>query len=227
MISLQREGAVFVLRMTGGENRLNEPFLRDVNQALDEVERSEGDAALVTTGEGKFYSNGLDLEALQGGAVKDPQAMLAGVHRLLARLLTFPVATVAAVNGHAFAAGAMLALAQDFRIMRADRGYLCLPEIDLGTGRPLTPGMYALIGARLSPAVFHEALITGKRYSASDAVAAQFVHEARAEADVLPRSLELAQTLIGKDRATMAALKSGLFASAVEALGGAVETSAT
>lgn len=37
----------------------------------------------------------------------------------------------------------MFAFAHDFRIMRSDRGYLCLPEIDLGM--PLTPGMTAVI----------------------------------------------------------------------------------
>ena len=218
MIELQREGDVFVLRMKGGENRINQSFLDDFNQALDEVERSQGDVALVSTGEGKFYSNGLDLEGFQGRTPQQTQGVLTDLHHLLARLLAFPIATVAALNGHAFAAGAMLALAHDFRIMRSDRGYLCFPEIDLGTGLPLTPGMYALIGARLSRATFHEALITGRRYGASEAVTGQIVHEARPEAEVVPRALEIAQSLAGKDRATMAALKRGMFAPALEAL---------
>jgi len=47
------------------------------------------------------------------------------VHELFARLLTFGVPVVAALNGHAFGAGAMLALACDERTMRADRGWLC------------------------------------------------------------------------------------------------------
>lgn len=218
MIELQREGDVFVLRMKGGENRLNQSFLDDFNQALDEVEASRGDAALVSTGEGKFYSNGLDLQAPQGSTPQQWQGMLTDLHHLLARLLAFPIATVAAVNGHAFAAGAMLALAHDFRIMRSDRGYVCLPEIDLGAGLPLTPGMYALISARLSQATFHEALITGRRYGAPEAVTRQIVHEAQPDAEVVPRALEIARSLAGKDRATMAALKRGMFAPALEAL---------
>ena len=63
------------------------------------------------------------------------------VHELLARLLEIGVPTVAAIQGHAFAAGAMLALAHDERVMRADRGWSCLPEVDINI--PFTPGMSA------------------------------------------------------------------------------------
>jgi enoyl-CoA hydratase/carnithine racemase len=175
LIDLERDGAVFVLRMRAGENRVNRAFLEQMNRALDEVGSSRGDAALVTTGEGKFYSNGLDLAGFADAGADEARHVLGGLNDLLARLLAFPVATIAALNGHAFAAGAMLALAHDFRVMRSDRGYFCLPEIDLATGQPLTAGMYALIEARLSRSAFHEALVTGRRYAAREAVERQMV----------------------------------------------------
>jgi Delta3-Delta2-enoyl-CoA isomerase len=56
----------------------------------------------------------------------------------------------------------MLALAYDLAVMRADRGYFCLPEVVLGM--PFTPGMNALIRARLPIAAAHEAMTTGRRY---------------------------------------------------------------
>jgi enoyl-CoA hydratase/carnithine racemase len=218
VIDLERDGAVFVLRMRGGENRFNRAFLEEMNRALDEVEASTGAAALVTTGEGKFYSNGLDLEGLAHAGRDEGARVLAAMHGLFARLLCFPMATVAAINGHAFAAGGMLALAHDFRVMRADRGYFCLPEIDLGMGVPLTDGMYAVIEARLPRPVFHEALVTGRRYGAPEAVAQGIVDEARPEAEVLARAIEIARGLAGKDRATMRALKRGLYRPFLEVL---------
>ena len=81
---------------------------------------------------------------------RGPSGFIEEVHRLLGRVLGFPAYTVAAVNGHAFAGGAMLACAHDQIIMRADRGYWCLPEVDLGL--PLTPAMYATVAAHVPAA---------------------------------------------------------------------------
>lgn len=221
MIDLSREGDVFVLRMRHGENRLGLSFLQRLSECLDEVEESTGDAALVTIGDGKFYSNGLDLQELRSSSPRQVEDTLDSLHRLFARVLAFPVATVAALNGHAFAAGGMLAIAHDFRIMRRDRGYFCLPEIDLATGQPLTPGMFALLSARLSVATLHETLVTGKRYGGAEALAARIVDETAAEEDILPRAIARASGLAAKHRPTLAALKAGLFESPLRVLRGA------
>ena len=122
MIDLRRENDVFVLTMNDGENRINGRFVDAFSSALDEVERHKGNGSLVTTGTGKFYSNGFDLAWL-GSECEDSPAFVRRVERLFARILTFPRPTLAAINGHAFAAGAMLVLAHDSSVMRTDRGY--------------------------------------------------------------------------------------------------------
>ena len=218
MIDLSRRDEVFVLRLEAGENRIHPEFLAAFGEALDRVEASEGPAALVTTGEGKFYSNGLDVAGLARLGAEGVRAFLADLDRLFARLLTFPVPTVAALNGHAFAAGGMLAMAHDFRVMRADRGFFCLPEIDMAMKQPLERGMYALLGAKLPAPVLHEALVTGRRFGGLDAAANGVVTEAAAESEVLPRAIELARGLCGKDRETLAALRRGLYADALGVL---------
>ena len=47
------------------------------------------------------------------------------------------------LSGHVYAGGAMMAMAHDFRIMRSDRGWFCLPEVKLGM--PFSLGMMALL----------------------------------------------------------------------------------
>lgn len=220
-MELTRDGPVFVLRMADGENCLNRSSVDGFGRALDEVEASQGEAALVTTGADRFYSTGLDLEWIASGA-EPPGAFIADVQRLFARLLVFPVATVAAINGHAFAGGCLLALAHDFRVMRSDKGYICLPEVDLAMRQPLTPGMYALLEARLSRSTVHETLVTGRRYNSHEALSRQMVQEVAPEHDVLSRAIEIARGLAAKDRETVGALKRGLFARALPALNGAI-----
>ena len=162
IMDLKKEGDVFILTMRSGENRFNRPFVDAMNEALDTVEKSSGPAALVTTGgEDKYYSNGLDLAWMGGDGAKEAPEFVKAVHRLFGRMLTFPVPTVAAINGHAFAAGAMLALAHDFRVMRSDRGFFCLPEVDINI--PFTPVMTALITSRLTPNASRLLMLTGAR----------------------------------------------------------------
>ena len=190
MPSLDRRDDVFVLDLGDGENRFNADSLDALEGCLDEVEAAPAPRALVTTATGKCWSNGLDLEWM--GTQGDAVGPLLCVYTLsLARVLELGVPNVAALQGHTFAAGAMLALAHDQRVMRADRGYLfCLPEIDINI--PFTPGMSALIAARLPIRTAHEAMTTGRRYGGTDAALADIVEEGTGEADVLPeRSNEL------------------------------------
>lgn len=216
MIDLERDGEVFVLRMRDGENRFGREWLAAMHRALDEVAGAEGPAALVTTGEGKFYSNGLALDALAGQGANAIAAYLREVHALFARVLAFPRITVAAINGHAFAGGLMLALAHDFRLMRADRGYACLPEVDLRLA--LQPGMTAIIAGRLPKQTAHEMIVTGRRYGGADARALGIVGDALPEAELLPRAIAIAREGAAKDPKTVAALKRGLYGETLRVL---------
>ena len=217
LISLRREEDVDVLTFEAEENRLNGFFLDALEAALSRVE--SGDAsALVSTGGGRFYSTGLDLAWLAGDGRTEAADFVFRLQRLFARILLFPIPTVAALNGHAFAGGAMLALAHDVRVMRADRGFFCLPEIDLATGQPLTPGMTALIASRVPPQSFHEAIFSGRRYGGPDACERGFVEESCREEDLLASALERARGLMGHDRESVAAIKRAAWAEVVDAL---------
>jgi Delta3-Delta2-enoyl-CoA isomerase len=216
MIDLCLQDDVYVLRMHHDENRFNRTSVAALNAALDTVEHSTIPTALVTVGEGKFFSNGLDLQWMSGLTAAESKAHVQRVHELLVRVLTLPVITVAALNGHAFAAGGMIALAHDFRVMRTDRGFFCLPEVDIKI--PFTQTMQALIIARLSKQTAHEACVTGKRYGGELALTRGIVDEIAAEANVLPRAVALAKTFVGKDRATLAAIKRNAYSQVSAAL---------
>ena len=215
MTSLDRTGTVFVLTVGDDENRFHPDRLTAINAALDEVEAADGPKAVVTTGVGKFYSNGLDLDFMASNPDAS-EANLAEVHSLLARVLAFPAPIVAAVQGHAFAAGAMLALAHDLTVMRADRGYFCLPEVDLGI--PFTAGMNSLIRSRLPITTAHEAMTTGRRYGGEDARLAGIVAATGGEGEVLDVAIARAEERAPKAGAVFGAIKARLYAEVIAEL---------
>jgi len=217
MIESTRAGDVFILRFDAPENRFRPDGIAAWHAALDAVEAAGNPAALVTTGTGKFYSNGLDLEWLSTRASEaEGQRYIPDVLALMARVLTFPAITVAAINGHAFGAGAQLSLAHDYRVMRTERGYWCMPEIDMKA--PLHPGMTALIQARVPKQTAHELIVTGTRYTAEAALSRRIVDFAVPEAEVLPKAIALAAGLASKADPAMRTLKRGMYPRALEAL---------
>ena len=217
MIELETRDAVRILHLRAGENRFNRTTVDAIDAALDEVVAVDGPVALVTVGAGKFFSNGLDLDWMSTDGAGDP-GFLDDVHRLLGRILGLDLFTVAAVNGHAFAGGAMLAVAHDHRIMREDRGYWCLPEVDLGL--PLTPAMYAVLDAHLPRPTLADAALTGRRFAGPEALAAGVVTELAGEDALLDRAVEVAAAQAGKDRSVIARHKELLYGRALAVAAG-------
>ncbi len=151
-------GGVWLLTLQSDDtqHRFDDIAIQTLHGCLDTVETfvsnplnvGKGPFALVTWGgRGKFFSNGLSLEHLAAlgkacgddAHTKDGDALPPGVFlrdfaRLLVRFLTLGMPTVAAINGHAYAGGCMLAMAHDRRVMVSGRFRLCLNEVLIGMG---------------------------------------------------------------------------------------------
>ena len=187
MIDLNREGDVFVMTMNAGENRWNTTFVREIAKALDEVEASEGPAAMVTASASeKFYSNGLDLDWVakpdEHPAGGDRKVFGDEFMKLASRLITFPMPTISAINGHAFGAGLMTALCHDLRIMRSDRGFVCANEMQLGMQIPVPE--LALFKHKLPMNTFFETVQLARRWTGPAALEAGIVQDV-ADVDTL------------------------------------------
>jgi enoyl-CoA hydratase/carnithine racemase len=209
MPKLDNDGDVWILHLGDDENRFNPDWMTAVSDALDEIVAKPEPRALVTHAGGKIWSNGLDLDWL-GQNQDQVQPFVDQVHDLFARFLAAPLPTVAAIQGHCFAAGAMLALAHDWRVMRADRGYFCLPEADINI--PFTPGMSALIQSKLTPQAASLTMVGAKRLGGEEAAGYGIVDAAVAEDQVLAQAVELAATQAPKLGGTLAAIKRRMYA---------------
>lgn len=212
---------VFVLSLTNGENRLNPKSLAAIDGALDQIEAASAGlqqkALIVTGGAGsKYFCNGLDLDFLSEGTPADWTETITKLQALYARLLKFGMVTIASINGHCFAGGAMLALACDYRVMRSDRGFFCLPEVDIGL--PFTPGMHHLIASKTTPQALREAAVFGQRISAERAVALGIVDAQDKDFLGVAHKLALKFAPKGRDSATLSAIKAELYKVAIAAL---------
>ena len=209
MPNLDRDGDVWILDIGDDENRFHPDWIAEVTGLIDEVAAAPAPRALVTAARGKFFSNGLDLDWLtQNQDRVDEYVGL--VHDLFAKVLAAPMPTVAAIQGHCFAAGAMLSLAHDWRVMRADRGFWCLPEADIRI--PFTPGMNALIQAKLLKSAQADAMVGARRFGGQEAKAAGIVDATAAEDAVLADAVALAATYAGKDGTTLGVIKQRMHA---------------
>lgn len=202
-----QEGVANLTMKNGGA--FNSDSLAAFNQALDQTLSDEECELLLLSGEGKSFSQGLDLDFIM--SLTDPVAGMDFVHdcmRMIGRLLCFPLPVVSVLNGHAFGLGAMITLASDYKVMREDRGYFCLPEADLGM--PLTHRMNALVCGKLSGNVLRDVLLTARRVGGAEAASLAIVDAAAPIASLREAGLALAAPMRGKSREALAALKRGI-----------------
>src|SRR4029079_10834920 len=111
-----------------------------------------------------------------------------------------------------------LMCAHDFVVMREDRGYWCLPEVDLGL--PLSPAMYGVVASHVPEPALRDAPLPARRYSGPEALAAGIVSEVAPESLVLERAVEIAASLTSKNRDVIRAHKELMFGATIRLCAG-------
>ena len=174
-VELRNHDGIFILYLNTAENRFNPTSINLIHDALDVVEKHRGATALISVSTSpKIYSNGVDLDWVRENPEKGMQ-LFSDFIRLLGRFQVIGCPTVAAIGGHAFAGGCMFALAHDYRVMSKGKGFICLPEIDLGMHLP--PGMTLTCQVKLTPTTYTDLMI-GKRFTPEACETAGIVNKA-------------------------------------------------
>lgn len=204
---------VAVVSLNDGENRFNPEFLEAFLRVLDTIEQeTEARTLVVRATDEKIFCNGIDLNwiapLLKSGEKEPIKAFLFKLNDLFKRIILYPMPTIAAITGHAFAGGAILACAFDFRFMRTDRGFFRFPEVDLNI--PFLPGMIALIKKAIPMYKFEEMQYTGKRLTGQECEAHHIVMKACHINDLMNEALAFAKTL-DKQRMIIREMKKRLY----------------
>ena len=188
---------IAVLTMNSGENRFNIKFCTEMMAALDAIENTtKANALVVRSSDAKIWSNGMDLDWLVPAVTKkDPevQVFFKLQDQMMKRMLFYPMVTVAAITGHAFASGAIFACCFDFRYMRSDRGFLCFPEVDLNI--PFMPYMTAVIKKCLPMYLVEYGQLTGHRFPATELEACHYIRKACTMDEIMNEATTFAKGL--------------------------------
>ncbi|XP_058750663.1 enoyl-CoA delta isomerase 2, peroxisomal-like [Vicia villosa] len=189
MCSLDKRENLWILTITGDDqNRLNPTLIDSLLTTITNLAtQSTPGSVLITTAKGKFFSNGFDLLYARAAGSKTAaavrlQSMVDALKPVAAALISLPMPTIAAINGHASAAGFLLALCHDYVMMRSDRGVLYMPEVDLGL--PLPDYFTAVMREKIkSPAVLRDVLLGGVKVKGREAVEMGIVDSAHDSAE--------------------------------------------
>jgi enoyl-CoA hydratase/carnithine racemase len=157
-------------------NAINLAMSQQASDLIDALAQDERVRLLVVRGAGATFVSGADIsefEALrsQPEAIARYEAISTGLYM---RVRNFPKPTLARINGFCFGAGMGLAAACDLRFATQDAVF-SVPAARLGIAyRPdFISWLIQIVGA----ARLKEILITGRRYSAQEALAMGLVHQ--------------------------------------------------
>ncbi|MCV6621682.1 MAG: enoyl-CoA hydratase/isomerase family protein [Cellvibrionaceae bacterium] len=207
-MKLEHKDNVHVLTLTEGdtENKLTQEVVEEYLAHLDEVEKYQGNTALMITCEHeKTMSTGINLEWLGAQDQDGLMKFVKTLEQLLFRLALLDMPTVAAINGNCYAGGAIILSAVDFRFMRADRGRFCYPEVNINI--PFTPVMQDIVGLMPNKKVLKEMCLLGRALTGEEALQGDVVDGLFAMDELQQKTFEYAQLLAQKDRATYSQIK--------------------
>jgi enoyl-CoA hydratase/carnithine racemase len=221
LMSLRNDGKVATISMDNGKNTHNLEFAQQLLNLLKQVEAEKTNKALIlTSSDEKNWTQGIDvmwlMGSIQSGKKDDVKAFLSTMDEIYALMLQYPMPIIAAINGHTFGNGVVLACACDYRFMRNDRGYICFPEVDMNI--PFVPGLLDVILKAIPQYKFNDMMLSGRRIEAEEMAAANFINRTFTSVEALQiGALEFAQTF-NKSRAIFAEHKRRLHKPVLDAL---------
>lgn len=195
---LERQDQIGILIIdTDRNNAINEDFIREAHEIMDEAEHDPGIQALVVTSTHKsLFCPGVDLPSMMDNSPQEMRAFFEALTGIVRRKFAYPKAEVYALNGHTIAGGCMMALAGDYRLMAKGRNYIGLMEIDLGLAAPI--GVVTMITHVLGGRIAERILFGGQNYTPEKALELNLIDEVVESEMLMDRAIEHAQLLGSK-----------------------------
>uniref|UniRef100_A0A7S3JI46 Enoyl-CoA hydratase n=1 Tax=Euplotes harpa TaxID=151035 RepID=A0A7S3JI46_9SPIT len=188
--------------MNSGENTINRQFVDAMEAIIKSVQEDYGDltgCSLVTISTNpKIFSNGMDLLNIKDE--KELGTLFEDAGKLLSKLVSVGMPTIAMVDGHAFAAGFYMVISHDYVIMKKEKGYLCFNEMQFGA--PVNEYNSVLAKAKMGTRNYHELYLEAKKINAEEAHRRGIVHIVASEKDIHKVTQEFAEKIADTNKDT-------------------------
>ena len=212
-MNLSLEDGIHILTLNnaanGNDNTFTTEVMNEYIAAFDSVESYKGNSALIITCEDeKTFSTGINLAWLGQQSAQGQAEFMQAFHIMLCRFALISIPTIVAINGNAYAGGAILAAGADFRLMREDRGRFCFPEVNIPL--PFTPVTRSLVSLLPNKQSLKNMLLTGIAYTGLEAKALDIVDSIHPADKLQISALKLAGVLATKDRTIYASIRNDM-----------------
>lgn len=163
-----------------------------------------------------YFSNGLDPAMMLSRDVKGRLEVFEVLLKMVVDVYAFPKPHISAIEGHAMAGGAVLAILSDWRYMSRDKSRISFSEVAVGLTIP--KAIINLIEAATGPGPLREIAMLGSAIKSTDAQRMGFVDEVFDNGTTVREAEKYLKRLFELPLASVASVKQILRASNIAAL---------
>jgi Delta3-Delta2-enoyl-CoA isomerase len=186
-------------------NALNKAMVEELRECFQKVADDSNVKAVILTGEGNFFSFGLDVPEFLSYSKDSFIKFLVKFTELYGYIFTIPKPIVAALNGHTIAGGCMIAIACDYRLMVSGKARISLNELTFGS--TVFAGSVEMLKFLVGGRNAELALYTGAMYSAEEAKELGLIQEAVSKENIRDSAQKIAKDFAKKDSLAFESVK--------------------
>ncbi len=193
----------FVRMNNGVTNAINPELIADLSLITGRIKNEA--AAMILTGNDRFFSMGFDLPRVMGLDRPGLGTFLYDFQNMLFQIAFLPIPVIGALTGHAVAGGAILAIACDYRIAKSEKMKIGFNESLLGLTIPCLAELMLtrFVGCRISQRL----RVEGSLIKSENAIPLGLVDETCPLDSVMERTVQKARQLQEIPLKTFSAIK--------------------
>lgn len=220
-LQLEKQNPIGILRFNRPAqlNAFDTVMIQEAPVALRELLDDESVRVVIITGNGKGFCAGADVNVLNElgatGDITRGKILVSTGSEMVEMIHAADKPVIAAINGPAAGGGAGIALACDIRVM-AQSASIGFTFIRIGLHPDL--GCTYFLPRLVGPAKAAELMMTGEMIGADEALRLGMVNDVVPDADLLPKTFQLATVVAEKSPLALRLLKKGMHQSLEQSL---------